>query len=223
MNVSGTSLIIGSKVGQWTVLSIPFKKRGRDFYTCVCSCGEVHEVVGYSLTRKDPSKSCATCANEKKVLPSILGRTFGEWTVISYSRTDKRHLTWNCRCSCGNIAEVRGSDLRLGVSTKCSECGSIKGSKKARYNDSKKAIGDLYCLECGDFIKIGYSKDVPKRVKGMLVSNPFRISILWIIEGASYIEEAWHTKLTQLGLHHRGEWFRRPEDMNILDPKSISF
>lgn len=50
----------------------------------------------------------------------LTGRIFGRWSVIGSSETifgGKR--AWDCKCSCGVVRAVRGSDLRMGKSISC--------------------------------------------------------------------------------------------------------
>jgi hypothetical protein len=53
----------------------------------------------------------------------MAGFSFGEWTVLYRAGSDTRgRATWVCRCSCGVERVVRGTDLRLGDSTRCKKC-----------------------------------------------------------------------------------------------------
>lgn len=51
-------------------------------------------------------------------LIDLTGKTFGEWTVLSHIGKSE----WSCRCSCGEIRPVNGSNLRSGRSTRCALC-----------------------------------------------------------------------------------------------------
>ncbi len=43
----------------------------------------------------------------------LKGMKFGEWTVLEYSHIGKRgQSVWKCKCSCGNIIEVEGDNLK---------------------------------------------------------------------------------------------------------------
>jgi len=52
----------------------------------------------------------------------IIGQTFGQWTVLHYTRTDPRGAFWMCKCSCGAEHEVWGKALRKGNSKCCERC-----------------------------------------------------------------------------------------------------
>lgn len=54
----------------------------------------------------------------------LTGQHFGEWTVLSYTRTQRYGAKgyirfWLCHCSCGTEREVRGPDIVHGNSTSC--------------------------------------------------------------------------------------------------------
>lgn len=69
-------------------------------------------------------------------------KTFGNWVVICRSQDNiGGKPAWVCKCKCGTIAIVRGSDLRLGSSKQCVKCRprihghtSSKGYKSPEYN-----------------------------------------------------------------------------------------
>ena len=57
----------------------------------------------------------------------MIGKTFGKWTVLSYSGKDKYYThQWNCMCLCGATGVVGGVCLRNGKSKGCKVCGGIK-------------------------------------------------------------------------------------------------
>jgi len=55
-------------------------------------------------------------------LTNIKGRTFGSWKVGERVPSKGGHVMWTVTCSCGNVREVRGDNLLLGLSTKCKSC-----------------------------------------------------------------------------------------------------
>lgn len=61
----------------------------------------------------------------------LVGRRFGEWTVLSFAGMDKRRASlWLCRCSCGLEKNIQGYSLRNKKSTGCVACGRKKCGKK---------------------------------------------------------------------------------------------
>lgn len=53
----------------------------------------------------------------------ISGETFGRLTVIERCGYKDLHVAWKCRCECGKITIVSGSELRRGKSRSCG-CGN---------------------------------------------------------------------------------------------------
>lgn len=55
-------------------------------------------------------------------LRDLTGKQFGKLTIVSRAPNKGRRVTWNCKCSCGNIAIVRQDDL---ISAKTRSCGCL--------------------------------------------------------------------------------------------------
>ena len=47
------------------------------------------------------------------------GNVYGKLTVIRYAETRKGLAHWLCRCECGNMTAVAGSDIRKGSTVSC--------------------------------------------------------------------------------------------------------
>ena len=76
-------------------------------------------------------------AEEKPIKPGyrfidLTGRTFGDWTVKSISRSSGRPSRWNCVCTCGTERTVIGDTLRLGTSKSCGHGQRTHGMKRSR-------------------------------------------------------------------------------------------
>lgn len=56
----------------------------------------------------------------------MIGEIFGKWSVLNREPNKHRKIMWKCRCECGNIRIVAGSDLRNNKSTQCHSCGGVK-------------------------------------------------------------------------------------------------
>lgn len=55
----------------------------------------------------------------------LVGRTFGRLRVVSRAgRNERRYVTWNCACDCGNAAVVSGNNL---VKSFTMSCGCLVG------------------------------------------------------------------------------------------------
>lgn len=60
----------------------------------------------------------------KKVRMDLAGKTFGRFTVVEYSHTNKHGKSmWKCKCECGNERIVSGSHL---TSRHSLSCGCLK-------------------------------------------------------------------------------------------------
>src|SRR6185436_4342195 len=49
----------------------------------------------------------------------ITGQRFGRLVAFEYSRDEPHRFMWKCRCDCGAMHFVGGSDLRKGHATSC--------------------------------------------------------------------------------------------------------
>lgn len=52
-------------------------------------------------------------------LIDLIGKQFGNWTVLKKSGYIDKAVAWECLCKCGEIKRVRGQDLRSGASKSC--------------------------------------------------------------------------------------------------------
>ena len=70
-------------------------------------------------------------------MKDLTGQKFGRLTVIEKTTKRSPHgeIIWKCRCKCGNITEVRGSNL-LGGHTK--SCGCLYKETREKHGDAKK-------------------------------------------------------------------------------------
>ena len=117
--------LTGMQFGEWTVLEHAENR----MWKCKCSCGNIKNVLDYSLT-SGRSTSCRhpkitnknMIDDENKTLEIgkkyglYIGKKFGEWEVVG-DITPKYKVP--CRCSCGKEREVNFYTLRDGRSTGC--------------------------------------------------------------------------------------------------------
>lgn len=81
--------------------------------------------------------------------------TAGHWFVLEQAgNSPKGGAMWSCRCSCGVIAQVSGTDLRSGKSRQCKAC-CIGLLKRARitHGDSSTRLHNIWSLmrsRCAD-------------------------------------------------------------------------
>ena len=77
----------------------------------------------------------------------------------------------------------------------------------------------LYLIKSGEYIKVGFSKDVvsfKKRMKSYKTANP-NILLMGICEGTEEDERNYHRKLDAYKLYNRAEWFKQEALPLIID------
>lgn len=94
----------------------------RTKWICLCSCGTTKSIASYSLV-SGRTRSCG-CKRTPKGIHShnfkdLVGKTFGELTIVSLSLDHPNKVHWNCRCSCGEYRTVAASSLSSGSVTSC--------------------------------------------------------------------------------------------------------
>ena len=112
----------GNRYGRLTVLYRSEDKtaNGKIKWHCRCDCGKEIDVSGYSL-RSGNTTSCGCYAKEvwsNAHFKDEVGKTYGFLTVIDLVQKSPRAI-WRCKCRCGNIVEVSGTDLRSGNTKSC--------------------------------------------------------------------------------------------------------
>lgn len=75
----------------------------------------------------------------------------------------------------------------------------------------RSANGRIYFIECGDFIKIGYSLNPEARLRQIQAAMPLRATLLVSIAGNHRRERDLHAKFRHLLEHN--EWFRKSQDL----------
>lgn len=91
--------------------------------------------------------------------------------------------------------------------------------KQAEYLRSlKNRQGYIYLLKCADKYKIGFSKDVDRRIKE-LNNRPFEVVLLqkWYYEQALDIEQALHNIYEEFKIDPSGEWYGLTLPINQLE------
>jgi hypothetical protein len=73
---------------------------------------------------------------------NLLGKTFGQLTVVGYpvGKSKKGNYVWPCKCECGNNRDVEGAQLLYGGVTQCRECGK-KAQQRNGVNQALRRRG----------------------------------------------------------------------------------
>lgn len=104
------------------------------------------------------------------------------------------------------------------------ECCDVIGCDTPEYADGVcrehhwmlSQDGYTYFLECGEFIKIGFSRNLKGRLDMLSCGNPYPIKLLATIRGWKHIETDLHERFASA--RHRGEWFRKtPELLDFVE------
>lgn len=121
---------IGNTYGYLTVLYRTEDLRpGEARWHCKCKCGKECNVSGVHL-RNGSVQSCGCKKFESHNGIDETGKRYGKLTVLERSnKTDGTHIFWKCKCDCGNICDINGTYLRLGISTNCG-CERSVGEQK---------------------------------------------------------------------------------------------
>lgn len=107
---------VGKRFGKLTVQEYAGKWAGLHHWLCICDCGN-ETVVGQTALQSGKTKSCGCLGNPP--VKDILGRQFGDLTVIAYDGNRDGTYYWRCRCKCGNETVVRQNNLLLGHTKSC--------------------------------------------------------------------------------------------------------
>lgn len=118
--------LTGQVFGELTVLSrAENSKAGKARWLCRCSCKAETTVVGSSSI----NGGTRTCGDRRKHLPGLVGKKFGELTIVKelephVDRKGKRHRRVLRRCSCANEEEYQLQSLtkKTDPVTTCRKC-----------------------------------------------------------------------------------------------------
>lgn len=85
-----------------------------------------------------------------------------------------------------------------------------------RKNNNKNELGTLYLIQSGDYLKIGYSKNLSERLTSYKTHNP-NFKLLDTREGTFADESFLHKKLKKYLVKEYSEWmFYNVEVINIF-------
>ncbi len=127
-----TSLVIGQKVGRWTVVGTAPNRNGQRYVLCQCDCGTVREVQRPTLV-SGRSRSCGLCQTSTGhgvAMPDgrlKVGSVVGPWTVTCIDedrRSPNRSRYVRAKCICGNSDEIEcvSSELKDRYRGGCGKC-----------------------------------------------------------------------------------------------------
>lgn len=87
-------------------------------WLCRCDCGR-QAVASVSNLNRGAVKSCGCMANDHHY-ENLSGKRFGMVVPLRFiGNAQNRGAVWECKCDCGNIKNIRASDLKKGSVKSC--------------------------------------------------------------------------------------------------------
>lgn len=174
VNITNYIDITGVKFGKWKVIRKPTEeelkslsniKEKHVYLFCKCECGHTQLISRYYL-KKGKTKQCKRCSYKERSKkrygnPSdIIGKKFGEWTVVKSLGIINKANTYICKCNCGTIKRMeRGEINQYEKSNRgCTKCGKRRNLKdifvqmylwvkrSASTRNKKFTISKQYCI-----------------------------------------------------------------------------
>ena len=109
---------IGKVYGKLTVIDFADNIGTRKAWLCKCECG--NEIVVKGTDLRTGRKTHCGCSPKRGGFVDETGNRYGRLIVIKENGKSKnRQIMWECKCDCGNIVIVRGTDLRQGKTRSC--------------------------------------------------------------------------------------------------------
>lgn len=88
-----------------------------------------------------------------------------------------------------------------------SRCDTIALSIARQMSEERQQTeGYIYFVQCGEFVKIGYTANPNSRMSKFKTNNPYECRLVALIDGGKIIEAQMHERFAEF--HHRGEWYR---------------
>jgi very-short-patch-repair endonuclease len=145
--------LTGQRFGRLTVIKYIGTKNQRPFWECLCDCGNTKEIVQYSLTMENGTKSCGKCLRRE----DLTGKRFGMLTVLKYIGRKKGGYIWRCLCDCGNTKDILSNSLKRKIRP-VKSCGCLLKSLREGENLIGKKFHRLKVIK-KDNEKYNYKRD----------------------------------------------------------------
>lgn len=82
---------------------------------------------------------------------------------------------------------------------------------KASRQKPPRSPGTIYFIRAGEFVKIGFTRDLDGRLKGLQTSSPIKLELVRHYPGSIQAERRLHARFE--ALRAVGEWFRYEGDL----------
>lgn len=140
-------LTLNAKVNDWTVVTAPQQKNGKNYITLECACGKQQEFQERYVNRSTFSQSCRACSQKRR--RDRDGRTYNIGDILMNLEILKIHsgktISYEVKCTkCGNIYHTGHSTLNKKANGKglasCHNCFDTKDKTRKRFRMMTKHI-----------------------------------------------------------------------------------
>lgn len=108
--------LVGMRFGKLTVIEFAGTAKSGTMWKCLCDCGKEH-IVSRSNLFNGNVRSCGCDRNRN--FENLVGRKFGQLTVVEPAPSKNGKRCWKCLCDCGNMTVVTTGALKSGNTTSC--------------------------------------------------------------------------------------------------------
>lgn len=77
-----------------------------------------------------------------KLDTSVIGKRYGELTVLEFDKTEKKHSYFWCKCDCGNIVSKNIDNVKRGLSQSCGCTRYKRMAEKLKKQNTFTVVGD---------------------------------------------------------------------------------
>lgn len=120
-------------------------------WCCRCECGNIRNVAARYL-KSGSTKACEKCNYESKHdYENLTDKFFGKLIVLKEATDEngniiknKGNIMWACQCECGNIIDVRTSNLKSGNTR---SCGCLSCTKNISQSILTKLLNKILCCK----------------------------------------------------------------------------
>ena len=205
---------VGQKFSRLTTIKRVYDKHGKfNRWICKCDCGNNTEVYSSGLL-SGKTRSCG-CLQQELNRNQLERKKFGRLEAVN--PTDKRVrncIVWECKCDCGNIAEVpsnqlvRGSTMSCGCLNKELARRAIEDVHHVLHEKLRSATMDT---PSSSKSKLGIRNIFYRENMGIYVVDIRRNKKMYRQEGFKTLEEALEVKKIVLDRYLSGdpEWYRK--------------
>jgi hypothetical protein len=123
--------LANKRFGRLLVLEFFGVHKRKRYYTCLCDCGNIKNIVASSISN-GYSKSCG-CIQKESIFKSrfndITGKVYGKIKVLSFLGVKNGKSYFSCLCECGVTKSILGNSLN---SNRIVSCGCFGRSARLK-------------------------------------------------------------------------------------------